>query len=59
VEDQEEGAQSLLDQMNSTAGVVLVFEFLPNDGCSRTLEEQVLGWFARLDVRPIVDPEDH
>jgi hypothetical protein len=59
VEGQEGGALSLLDQMGLTAEVVLESESPPDDDCSRMQEEQVLGWFARLDEHPIADLAVH
>jgi hypothetical protein len=59
VEGHRGGVRSLLDQMGSTAEVALEFGSLPNDDCSQTQEEQVLGWSERLGGPPIVDLVDH
>lgn len=58
MEDQEGGALSLLDRMGSIAEVGLESVSLPDDDRNQMQVEQVLGSFARLDERPIVDLAD-
>jgi hypothetical protein len=58
VEDQEGGALSLLDRMGSTAEVGLESVSLLDDDYNQMQAGQVLGWFAKLDERPIVDLAD-